>query len=77
MIFEKELIYTGVVKRISKKTEKEYELVNFLDEDGVQFSAMKECNLPANLKQLSLVKATFDLKVGTYMSLSVGYIEVA
>lgn len=77
MTFEKELIFTGVSKRTSKKTNNEYLLVNFLDEDGIQFSALAECNVPSDLKQLSTCRATFNLKTGQYMGLSVGLIEVA
>lgn len=75
MIFENNVIFTGVSKRISKKTDNEYLIANFLDDEGVQFGALVKCNIP-EIEQLDVVNATFDLSVGRYMSLSVIRLEV-
>lgn len=66
LTFEKDLIYTGMSERTSKKTEKKYIIANFLGEDGQTFSAMSD--------EL-ISKAKFDSieqldKVSTILSLS-------
>lgn len=76
MIFEKNVIYTGTSIRKSKNTDTEYMLVNFLDDEGVQFSALAKCNIPSDINQLDSVRATFDLNLGRYMNISVCDIDV-
>lgn len=73
--FEKEVIFTGMTERTSKKTESKYILVNFLGETGETFSAMSEGvtrDRFESLKQLDTVLAKFSLnKYGNNLNIKV------
>ena len=73
--FTEEVIYTGAVTRKSKKTDKEYTLLNFLDENGQSVSAIADCDIP-KLNQLDRMLATFKLELGRYMQLKIVDIQV-
>lgn len=63
-----ELIYTGKVEGVSKKTDKPYTIFNYLDNSGQTFGTMVTCEVP-NLKQLDKVEVVLELQVGRYTSL--------
>ncbi|MDY0237106.1 MAG: hypothetical protein RBR71_13855 [Gudongella sp.] len=64
-----ELIYTGKVEGISKKTDKPYTILNYLDDTGQVFGTMVSCEVPKNLKQLDKVEVVMELQVGRFTSL--------
>lgn len=63
MKFETEMIVTGVVERVSKKTNKEYRMIIYLNDDGTTFTSMlhEDVKLPSDLKQLDSCKVTFEV----------------
>lgn len=63
-----ELIYTGKVEGISKKTGEPYTILNYLDNTGQVFGTMVTCEVP-NLKQLDKVEVIMELQVGRYTTL--------
>lgn len=66
--FTKEMIFTGAELKKSKEN-KEYVLVNFLNENGSSFGTVCECPLPQNLKQLDKVTVNFLVVPGRYTQL--------
>lgn len=75
MKFEKEMVYTGISKRISKKTNTEYILVNLLDEEGVQVSCIARCEIPQNIEKYQDVNVIFNLTTGRYNTLVIEGLE--
>lgn len=63
MKFETEKIVTGVIEKVSKKTNKEYRMINYLNDDGTTFTSMlhEDVKLPPDLKQLDSCKVTFEV----------------
>lgn len=76
MEFTSQRIYTGKETRVSKKTNEEYTLVNFLDENGQSFGVIAKCFIPKDIKQLQQVKAKFNVKTGRYLQLELVGLEV-
>lgn len=68
---EKNLILTGIEKRISKKTDREYSIVNFLDRNGQTFGCMLDTELEDNFSQLDNVDVLFEVIPGRYTQLKV------
>ena len=64
-----ELIFTGKVEGVSKKTDKPYTILNYLDDTGQVFGTMVTCDVPKDLKQLDKVEVVMELQVGRYTSL--------
>lgn len=73
MKFKSQHVLTGILQRVSAKTGKPYTICNFLNEEGVSFSAMyKGADLiPGEFKQMDIVDVTFNLRTGAYMNLEV------
>lgn len=71
MKFTARLPITGIVERVSKKTNNPYVIVNFLNEEGQSFGAMYKGvhDIVGQFKQMDLVEATFNLRTGQYMNL--------
>lgn len=65
MTFKTKKIITGIEKKTSKKTEKEYMVINYLDEKGYTFSSMaaEGLNIPDGIKQLSSVDVEFEVQI--------------
>lgn len=63
MKFETELIVTGIVEKVSKKTNKPYRIIMYLNDDGSTFTSMvhEDLELPNGLKQLDVVIVTFEV----------------
>lgn len=63
MKFETVKIVTGVVEKVSKKTNKEYRMINYLNDDGTTFTSMlhEDVKLPKELKQLDICNVTFEV----------------
>lgn len=64
MNFKSRKILTGILERVSKKTNKSYVVLNFLNENGTTFSSMLDegVKLPEGLKQLSEVIVEFEVQ---------------
>jgi len=63
MRFEEKKIITGITRKVSKKTNKEYTMANFLNDDGTSFSSLVADGvlIPQDIKQLSQVKVMFEV----------------
>lgn len=63
MKFETVKIVTGVVEKVSKKTNKEYKMINYLNDDGSTFTSMlhEDVKLPKELKQLDTCNVVFEV----------------
>lgn len=73
MIFDVDLVLTGLEKRISKDKGREYTIARFLNEEGKTFDALVEesCIIPDDIKQLDRVKVTFKVITGKFINLRV------
>lgn len=65
------MVFLGLEKRVSKKTEQVYHVGNFLGSDGNIVQCMIECPLPDGLKQLDRIDVLFKVIPGRYTKLSV------
>jgi len=63
MRFETEMIVTGIVEKVSKKTNKTYRMIIYLNDDGTTFTSMlpEDVNIPEGLKQLDLCNVVFEV----------------
>lgn len=63
MKFEQEMIVTGIIEKVSKKTNKAYRIIMYLNDDGSTFTSMvhEDLELPDGLKQLDVVYVTFEV----------------
>lgn len=63
MKFETELIVTGIVEKVSKKTNKTYRMIMYLNDDGTTFTSMlhEDVEIPEGLKQLDLCNVLFEV----------------
>ena len=63
MKFETEKIVTGIVERVSKKTNKTYRMIMYLNDDGTTFTSMlqEDVKIPEGLKQLDLCNVVFEV----------------
>lgn len=63
MKFETELIVTGIVERVSKKTNKTYRMIMYLNDDGTTFTSMlhEDVEIPEGLKRLDLCNVEFEV----------------
>lgn len=78
MEFNKTLIFTGIIKRVSKSTNKEYKLISFLGDNGQTFTALLDTYFEEDLINfLDKLNVTFRLNVGKFLSLSVIGVELA
>ena len=64
MTFKTKKILTGVFNKTSKKTNNEYTILNFLNDNGTTFSSMlgEGVKLPDGLKQLTEVNVEFEVQ---------------
>jgi hypothetical protein len=65
MTFKTKKIVTGIERKVSKKTEKEYTMINFLNDGGTVFSSMADVNLviPNDVRQLTECDVEFEVVV--------------
>lgn len=69
--FKERCILTGIEKRKSKKTDTEYNIANFLGENGQTFGCIVEGNVSQGVKQLDTVEVDFRVVPGRYTQLKV------
>lgn len=64
MTFKTEKVLLGVIEKVSKKTNKPYTVLNFLNENGTTFTSMlgDGVKLPADLQQLDDVIVEFEVQ---------------
>jgi hypothetical protein len=64
MTFKTEKVLLGVIEKVSKKTNKPYIVLNFLNENGTTFTSMLAdgVKLPADLQQLDNVIVEFEVQ---------------
>jgi hypothetical protein len=64
MTFKTEKVLLGVIEKVSKKTNKPYVVLNFLNENGTTFTSMLAdgVTLPADLQQLDDVIVEFEVQ---------------
>jgi hypothetical protein len=65
MTFKTRKIITGIEKKVSKKTEKEYMVINYLNDNGSTFSSMaaEDLKVPEGIKQLSSCDVEFEVQI--------------
>lgn len=63
MNFKTNKVVTGLESRKSKKTDKSYIIINYLNDNGSTFSSMADESLiiPKEIKQLSPVEVDFEV----------------
>ena len=73
MVFDVDLVLTGLEKRMNKDKSREYMIARFLNEDGKTFDALvdESCIIPDGIKQLDRVKVTFKVITGKFINLRV------
>lgn len=80
MRFEEKKIITGLSQKVSKKTNKQYTMAYFLNDDGTTFSSVVADGvvIPQDIKQLSPVKVTFEVSFfnGNVNGLKTVYLEL-
>lgn len=70
MRFQSERIITGAERKISKNGN-EYNIFNFLDDNGRTFSCVSDVPLTSDIKALDKVKVEFEIITGRYINLRV------
>jgi hypothetical protein len=64
MTFKTEKVLLGVIEKVSKKTNKPYVVLNYLNDDGTTFTSMlgEGVKLPDGLQQLDDVIVEFEVQ---------------
>ena len=64
MTFKTEKVLLGIIEKVSKKTNKPYIVLNFLNENGTTFTSMLAdgVKLPGDLQQLDNVIVEFEVQ---------------